>query len=205
MNTFHKVLERKANRFDPMPWVEKLKNILKIGALLLLGVSMSACSKTSWKEEVLLHDGSKIVVERSQSYGGRHEFTQRSPIKEHDIIFTLPSTNKTITWKDEFDETIGYSDLNLLALHILNGTPYIVTSPHICLSYNKWGRPNPPYVIFKHDGNAWQRIQLTEFPGEFKAINLLVSTYGHGDVDREIKSGFVSIDSVKELNSISPQ
>lgn len=27
----------------------------------------------SWKEEVLLHDGSKIVVERSVERGGRHE------------------------------------------------------------------------------------------------------------------------------------
>ena len=46
----------------------------------------------------------------------------------------------------------------------------------LCPSYNKWGRPNPPYVFFKYDGATWQRISLGEFPGEFKDIaNLTVS------------------------------
>ena len=59
-----------------------------------LGVSMNADAglfgfgDPSWKEEVRLHDGSKIVVERSQSYGGRHEIGQSSPIKEQSITFT---------------------------------------------------------------------------------------------------------------------
>lgn len=40
---------------------------------LTLGVAMSACAGflggDSWQEEVLLHDGQKIIVERSQTYG----------------------------------------------------------------------------------------------------------------------------------------
>lgn len=41
--------------------------------VLTLGVSMSpyGFGGDSWKEEVLLHDGSKMIVERSQSYGAR--------------------------------------------------------------------------------------------------------------------------------------
>jgi hypothetical protein len=31
----------------------------------------------SWKEDVLLHDGKKLIVERSQTYGGRHEIGQQ--------------------------------------------------------------------------------------------------------------------------------
>ena len=64
-----------------------------------LGVSMNADAglfgfgDPSWKEEVLLHDGSKIVVERSQSYGGRHEIGQSSPVKEQTITFTVPNTS----------------------------------------------------------------------------------------------------------------
>jgi hypothetical protein len=50
-----------------------------------------------------------------------------------------------------------------------------VALPMGCLSYNKWGRPNPPYVVFKYDGNTWQRIPLTELPYEIKATNLIVS------------------------------
>lgn len=177
-----------------------------IGLILTLGVSMNAdaglfglFSGASWKEEVLLHDGQKIIVKRSQSYGGQREIGQTPPIKEQDITFTLPGTNKAITWKSEYGEDIGRSNFILLALHILNGTPYIVASPNLCLSYNKWGRPNPPYVFFKHDGKAWQRIPLSEFPAEFKEINLVVSTKTE---EKNITAQSpVSAELVKKLNS----
>ena len=179
--------------------------------ILMLGVSMSANAGLfgfggdSWKEEVLLHDGSKIIVERSQNHGGRHEIGQSPPIKEHDITFTLPGSNKPITWKDEYSDDVGHANFELLALHILNGTPYITAAPFGCLAYNKWGRPNPPYVIFKYDGKTWQRIALPEFPVELKEINLLIDTYGHYDVEQEIKSGFVSYESVTKLNGTLTQ
>lgn len=175
-----------------------LKRIAKLGLLLMLGVSMSACS-TSWKEEVLLHDGSKIIVKRSQSRGGSHEIGQPPPVKEHTISFTLPNSNETITWTSEYGEDVGRANFDLLAVHVLNGTPYIVASPNLCLSYNKWGRPNPPYVFFKYDGKAWQRIALSELPAEFKTINVAADTLG--DEDRLTSLGFVSAEKIKELNN----
>src|SRR4030067_931887 len=84
-----------------------------IGLVLILWVSMSAYAGflglggDSWKEEVLLHDGSKIIVKRSQSYGGRHEIGQPSPIKEHTISFTLPNSHKAITWTSAYGEDLG--------------------------------------------------------------------------------------------------
>ena len=110
-----------------------------------LGVSMNAYGfgGDSWKEEVLLHDGSTLIVNRSQSYGGRHEIGQPPPIKEHTITFTLPGSNKIITWTSEYGEDIGRTNFYLLAVHVMNGTPYIVASPNSCLSYNKLGSPNP--------------------------------------------------------------
>lgn len=171
---------------------------------LMMGASMSADAGlfgfggTSWKEEVLLHDGSKIIVKRSQSYGGRHEVGQSQPIKEQEITFTVPSTNKTLTFKSEYGEDIGRANFKLLALHILNGTPYLVVEPNLCLSYNKWGRPNPPYVFFKHDGKAWQRIPLAEFPAEFKEINLVVNSKGEEKIITA--QPIVTAELVKKLN-----
>ena len=185
-----------------------LKRITKLGFLLMIGVSMSADAGlfgfggTGWKEEVLLHDGSKIIVERSQSYGGRHEMGQPSPIKEHTISFTLPNSNKAIKWTSEYSEDVGRANFNLLALHVLNGTPYIVAEPNLCLSYNKWGRPNPPYVIFKHDGKEWQRISLAEFPAEFKTINVAIGM--PWDIrDREVKfdqGDLLTAETIKRRN-----
>lgn len=181
-----------------------LKVFSPIGLVLTIAVSMNADAGlfgfggASWKEEALLHDGSKIDVERSQSRGGRGEIGQ-SPIKEHSITFTLPGTNKTITWKDEYSEDVGHSNFDLLALHILNGTPYIVASPYGCLAYNKWGRPNPPYVFFKHDGKTWQRISPSEFPLAFKEINLVINASAH---EKELdRLSLTDADRVKEFNS----
>lgn len=170
-----------------------MRQIPKLGLILMMG-GMSACSD-SWKEEVLLHDGSKIIAERSQSYGGQHEIGQPSPIKEHSITFTLPSSAKQISWTSEFGEDVGRANFNLLALHVLNGIPYIVATPNLCLSYNKWSRPNPPYVLFKHDGKEWQRIQLNELPVEFKTVNL---DYG---MPWEIRDKEVKFDKGKLLTS----
>ena len=161
---------------------------------------MSACADgTSWKEEVLLHDGKKIIVERSQTYGGRHEIGQKPPIKEQKLTFTLPGSNQSITWKSDYSEDIGRVNLNPLALHILNGTPYIVAEPNLCLAYNKWGRPNPPYVFFKHDGKTWQRIAMSEFPARLKDINLVVNTLGEAGTLGSAK--VISADTARELNS----
>jgi len=180
-----------------------LKAFSTIGLILTLGVSMSADAGlfgfggTSWKEEVQLHDGSKIIVERSQTRGGRGEVAQ-SPIKEHTITFSLPGSGQVMSWTSEYSEDVGRANFNLLALHILNGTPYVVTRPNGDLSYNKWGRPNPPYVFFKHDGKAWQRIPLTEFPSVFKEMNLVNNTSKH---EKELISlGLASADRVKEFN-----
>ena len=83
----------------------------------------------SWNEEVLLHDGNKIIVKRSQSYGGRREIGQSAPIKEHTISFTLPHTGKVITWTSEYSDDVGRANFTLLAIHVLAGTPYIVAYP----------------------------------------------------------------------------
>jgi len=157
---------------------------------------------TSWKEEVQLHNETKIVVERHQSYGGRHEIGQSPPVKEHTIAFTLPDSGKTLKWTSEYGEELGRTNFNLLALHILDGIPYLVVEPNLCLSYSKWGRPNPPYVIFRYDGKAWQRVQLSELPREFRTINLIVNNGREEDIEEAAhKLGYVSADGVRHINS----
>lgn len=127
-----------------------LKAFKTIGLILTLGVSMSAdaglfgLGGTSWKEEVLLHDGSKIVVERSVERGGRHEIGQEPPYKEQSLVFIMPGTNQRVTWEDHYSEDIGTASFLPMLIDIVKDTAYLVASPMGCLSYNKWGRPNPP-------------------------------------------------------------
>ncbi len=163
----------------------KFRPALKLGLLLMMGVSMSADAGlfgfggTSWQEEALLHDGSKIIVTRTVERGGRHEIGQEPPIKDQSLTFTIPGTTQSVTWRDRYSEDVGGANFNLKLLDIFAGTPYVLGSPAGCLSYNKWNRPNPPYVIFKYDGKEWQRISLLELPTEIKTPNLIPSSPDH--------------------------
>lgn len=187
------------------------------GALLALGLVMglSACvgvagassnGGDTWQEEVLLHDGRTIVVERSQTYGGRHEIGQSVPAKEHTIRFKLPNTNNTVTWTSEYGEGLGRTNFNLLALHVKKDTPYLIVEPNLCLSYNKWGRPNPPYLIFKWEANAWNRIEIATLPPEFTTINLIVNNSRIEEILENGKAtGYVPAAYVKVMNGRLPQ
>ncbi len=182
-----------------------LKRISQFCLLLMLGASISACAgflgfgSTSWKEEVLLHDGSRIIAERSIDRGGRHEIGQQPPVKEESMSFTLPLSNERITWKSEFSADIGYADFQPLLLDISQGAVYLVTSPVGCLAYNKWGRPNPPYVIFRYQDKAWQRITMQELPAELSKPNLIISSPDN-EVEKMGKR-YVTVAMVQQANS----
>lgn len=182
-----------------MHFMARRKSVARnIGQIVMVAAGLSACGD-HWKEEVLLHDGRKIVVDRSQAYGGRHEIGQRPPIMEQELSFSMPGNGTRLNFKNEYGKDIGRANFKLLALHILNGTPYVIAEPNLCLSYNKWGRPNPPYVIFKHDGKDWQRIQLKELPTEFADINLVVETKAEA---KRLPWLFpTSVEFIKKLNS----
>ncbi|MDP2784200.1 MAG: hypothetical protein Q8O38_06340 [Sulfurimicrobium sp.] len=181
-----------------------LKQITKLGLILMMGVSMNAdaglfgLGGTSWKEEVLLHDGSKIIVERSVELGGRHELGQKPPIKEQSLTFTLPSTNQRVIWEDHYSEDVGSSNFNPMLLEIVNGTAYVLVSPAGCLSYNKWGRPNPPYVVFHYQGKEWKHISLQELPAVIKLPNLVISS--PDDVAKKAKNGLLSAEMIMQAN-----
>lgn len=161
-----------------------LKILSTIGLILTLGINMDANAgflgfggnTMNWKEEVLLHDGQIIVAERFYNLGGYPaiESRERAALDET-VTFTLPGTKQKITWKTDFrDSEPEPNSLNLLLLDVVKGTPYIATYPAGCIAYNKWKRPNPPYVLFKYEAGEWKQISLTEFPVELSKTNVIV-------------------------------
>ena len=187
----------------------KLVSTARLGLLtwlLTACATLPASGADSWKEEVLLHDGQKIIVERSQIYKGRREPGQEVPAGEHTIRFALPGSNRQLSWTSEYGQDLGRTNFNALALHVKQGVPYLVVEPNLCLSYNKWGRPNPPYVVFKHDSTGWQRIPIADLPAEFKTINLIVNDSRQNDIRvNSQSSGYVPFDAVQKINSSLPQ
>ena len=185
--------------------VKRKRLLFSVVIILLLSLLLSGCAlghSAWWKEEVLLHDVQTIIVDRALKRGGRHEITQPSSITEHTLRFTPPGSRKSIFWKSEFDPGIGYSTLDLMALDMVNGTPYIVTQPTGCLSYNKWGRPNPPYIFFKYSEGRWQQIALEDFPAEITKPNVLIDLIEREIREAERATGFVSAENIRKRNNL---
>lgn len=177
-------------------------------AILLIftfGIGMDADAdafggKASWKEEVLLHDGSRITVDRSQVYGGYPRIDSRERVViEETWKFTVPGSGREVLWKNEFGLAPDKSSLDLLILGFVDSVPYIAAAPVDCMSYNKWNRPNPPYVVLKFDGKGWQRISLSRVPAQFKEANVVVGT----PLKRN-RSGTLSADTINEENRNLP-
>jgi len=173
-----------------------LKRVAKLGLLLTIGVSMSACSK-DWKEEVLLHDGSKIIVDRVQNQGNRPTWESRErAILDETITFVLPGTSQKIVWSMSFrDDVPDQNGVNVVLLGIVNNVPYIAGYPAGCIAYNKWKRPNPPQILFKYEAGQWKRITLAEFPPQLVHANVIVG----GPPAEGIKS-FYTVAQVNDEN-----
>jgi hypothetical protein len=181
-----------------MNYQHGLARIFKtIGLALTLGVAMSACSEASWKEEVLLSDGQKIVVTRSVERGGRAEVGQQGSYINQTMRFNLPGIGQAIDWRDELSPDIGNSSFLPIALDIVKGVPYLVAYPMGCLSYNKWARPNPPYVVFKYEATVWQRVAMDTLPTEIKTPNLIFSD--PDNVVKRLGTNNVSAQQIKEI------
>lgn len=157
------------------------KQIAKLGLLLMMmGVVMNADAALldhtkGWKEEVQLHDGRVFVVERHFNLGGYRTLdAHERALLDETISFVLPDSNKKISWKTEFkNDVLEPNSLSALLLDVVGGVPYFATSPAGCIAYNKWGRPNPPYVLFKYVNDEWRRIPLEEFPAVLVRVNLM--------------------------------
>ncbi len=169
--------------------------------MVMLAFVTCACSNsTTWKEEALQHDGSKIIVERSLKRGGPHEIGSRGGSVYQSLTFLMPATLKEIVWEDQRSEDLNTASFSPMALNVVNNTAYVVASPAGCLAYNKWGRPNPPYVVFKYQGQDWSRIPLAHLPAAIRSPNLIFSS--PDDKAKEI-GGVVSAQTIQRLNAVS--
>jgi hypothetical protein len=157
----------------------------------------------SWKEEVLLHDGSKIIVKRSQTRGGGYEIGQDVGVDKHTLFFAMPDSGKKITWQTTIGHETEDTELQPLALDIVGGIPYLVTTPMGCIAYNKWKRPNPPYVILKHVDNEWLQIPLAELPPQIKRANMVTNCFQLRQ-ERLLSRRFGAVTS-EEVNEINAQ
>ncbi len=122
-----------------------LKRITKLTMMLMMGVSMSACSgDQKWEEEVQLSDGRVIVVEREllTESGGDEWALNRSGSKpkEYRIRFEYPEgSGKVVEWKSIKKDSQTWPELPLV-LDVEHGVPIVFSGGYAqgCRVYYKY-------------------------------------------------------------------
>jgi hypothetical protein len=131
-----------------------MKQLVILGLMLMIGVSMSACSgDQKWKEEVQLSDGRVIVVKRELiTEGGGDEWALNrggSKPKEYQIQFEYPEgSGKTVEWLSIKKSPKTWPEIPLI-LDVKSGLPVVFSSVFIqggCQVYFKYTYQNGTWV-----------------------------------------------------------
>ena len=145
----------------------KALTITRMIGAIVLSVSLTACGKTiDWKQEVKLHDGRVIVVDRQSKISGT-VFPENVTLEfEQTLTFRHPDSGERIEWKLP-------QGLQPVSFDFDRGTPYYVLHAHTVADYNNWGCPNPPYLVYRYQQGNWNPVAFGELPPHFGKRNVL--------------------------------
>ena len=148
--------------------------------LLLLTLVASACAYgwylyrfPSWKEEVQLPDGRKIIVKQQrdfiEGYGTRRTW----------LTFALPEMGGKQTWMQWLYPTM---------IGVDNGKVYVVGRPRADKQFRMYRYPKYVYVAFEWKNDHFQRIPFLSVPEQLrKEENIRWCLPGGADSKKEVK------------------
>jgi hypothetical protein len=155
-----------------------MKFLIQLILLCTLSI-LTACSTYRWTDEVLLHDGRIIHVNRTASATEIISFNESMPVRPTPYIYGLkaknPNTMETISWRSEckhvlpvlldFDGTDAYLVLKLPGVDYTGDFSEDIKKNYGCT----W----PPFVFLRRKPNKeWDRIPASEAPAFLKFANL---------------------------------
>lgn len=147
--------------------------VLLMTSLRLAEAALPFLSETvSWDEDVLLRDGSVLLVHRTVTYGpdgfGR---SGRGTLEEQTMSFS--SKGRRVKWSSNEKWPIIYMpDI----FDFVEGNPVVVMPVHRFGPCKKFGFPQEGLVGFIFRDNRWETISAAQFPKTLK-VNLLRSTH----------------------------
>jgi len=188
--------EQNYHRTEKRTFVEatSLKTVKGLIALLMTGLLVGCASGVrNWQEQVILPDGRELIVERSHTLSNRFDreisaINAPPSATAYTVAIPLPNGGKAI-WEAEHMNMIP------IAVTTDSKTAYLIASPFNCKSYARLGRPEPPFAVFKYEGNRWARVAIEMFPGQISEANLMIDTS-----NQEIEKSPISAKTVKRLN-----
>lgn len=144
-----------------------MKAIKGIICFIAVSLSLTACGKTiEWKQEVKLHDGRVIVMDRVSKISGTI-FPENVTLEfEQTLSIRHPDSGVRIEWKLP-------QGLHPLSFDFYQGIPYYVLRANTVADYNTWGCPNPPYLVYSYQHGNWNAVAFAKLPPHFGKRNVL--------------------------------
>jgi len=141
-----------------------------LGCLLALLSALAGCTPSTfeWKEEILLHDGRKIIAQREDVEGGWAEPGQSGSAQKRTITFPDPD----IPSKQYTHQITGSS--NYLLLDFENGVPWLIVYVGPFSFDTKC--PVDTYETFTQINGAWRSVSYSTLPKRFNKPNM-ATTY----------------------------
>lgn len=175
-----------------------MQNLIWLFAVLILIGSGTATAGhwDDWKEEVALHDGRAILVERSLYFefklicgdAGSPSTFCNVPTT-HKISFKHPDTREKISWKEDFSP---------VALEIIGSVPYLVAvGTGVPVAMGTYPVCNGiPYLYYRYnqDGSRWELLKESAIPKGLARTNM---AYGY---ERENKGKLLSRAEIARFN-----
>ena len=160
---------------------------------VLVGIALlSSClgkPTYRWNEEVQLHDGRVIVIERSVRTG-EVPVEIGQPPGESDYTLTFKTRDgKSVVWE-------AGKSLRPMTLDFSGEIPYVVATGITLTDYQANGCPKPPYFIFRFEAGGWVRIAYEQLPSSVRRANLYSSPTRKDRLDA-IRSGLVTLEDVR--------
>ncbi len=161
-------------------------------ALPILQACDPAKPKTfDWKEEILLHDGRKVIADRLDTYAGPRDLTlSESNTKERTIRFTDPSDPK----KTYAHKITGVSNYLMLDFH--EGKPWLIV--HVGPFSTDTRCPIGTYDTYAWDGAHWVQKSFRERPKQFGKPNM-ATNYLVDQPERRRKGQVLSVSEIQNI------
>ena len=145
----------------------KRRSIIVVLLMAVVALTIWEWGKYHWKQEVILHDGRTLWVDRTtvyRHYGELVQLSHPSPFADG-FSFWHPNKWSHITWP--LNENV-----RPLLLDFVGDIPYLVTEINGGKHYDM-GCPPHPYAFYKYEDGDWQRIDVRALPQQLQRTNML--------------------------------
>lgn len=145
---------------------------LLIGSLL--GLTACGDNVTRWQEDVMLHDGRVIVVERTSTSGPGTIATPAGALRGETLGYEPMRVEWSSTWNRQ-----------VLGFDVIDGVAWMVTAVGDIETCETRKESDFAASFYKREGRQWVEVSAEQFPLDVARANLMSGTPNPRGEDRD--------------------